>query len=178
MSRLHTVEKAGATGEVKTLYEQIEKKMGAVPNIFTGMANSPVLLKAYLKLDELIEGGTLSPTEQDMARLVVSQYNGCSYCLAAHTRTGVSKGLSEEEIKAVRRGRPTDDQHQALVTFVRRILESRGAVDTADLQSFRDAGYSDGQVCEVITLIGQKMMSNYFNHVHQTDLDFPEAEKI
>ena len=178
MARLNTIKKAEATGEIKTLYDQVEEKMGTVPNIFTGMANSPVLLKAYLELEQLMENGTLSPAEQDMVRLVVSQYNDCSYCLAAHTRTGVSKGLSEEEIKAVRRGRPTDDQHQALVTFVRRILESRGAVDTADLQSFRDAGYSDGQVCEVITLIGQKMMSNYFNHVHQTELDFPEAEKI
>ncbi|HKL23023.1 MAG TPA: hypothetical protein VJ904_14550, partial [Tichowtungia sp.] len=66
----------------------------------------------------------------------------------------------------------------ALVTFVRRILESRGELETADLQAFRDAGYTDGQVCEVIVIIGQKMMSNYFNHIHSTELDFPEVEKI
>jgi uncharacterized peroxidase-related enzyme len=177
MPRLKTVDTNEATGEIKELYGQIEKEMAAVPNIFKGMANSPVLLKAYLQLDELIAGGTLSPAEQDAVRLVVSQFNGCRYCLAAHTKTGEMKGLSREEMKAIRRGAPEDDKQKALVTFAKRILDTKGFTADADIEAFRSVGYTDAQVCEVITIIGQKMMSNYFNHIHETELDFPEPEK-
>jgi uncharacterized peroxidase-related enzyme len=178
MARLTPIEKSEASGDVKALFDEIEKKMGAVPNIFTGMAAGPVLLKAYLQLDELIESGTLTPAEQDIVRLVVSQYNGCRYCLAAHTKTGSMHGLSEEQISAVRRGNPQDEKHRALVAFAQRILQTKGFLADEDLTAYRAAGYTDEQVCEVITIIGQKMMSNYFNHIHQTELDFPEAEEI
>lgn len=178
MPRLKTVEKSEATGEIKDLYEAIQKNMGTVPNIFKGMAAGPVLLKAYLQLDELLAKGTLSKAEQDIVRLVVSQYNNCKYCLAAHTMTARAKGLSDEEILAVRRGLPNDDKQAALGTFVRRILDTKGFVEDGDIKAFRDAGYNDAQVCEVITIIGQKMMSNYFSHVHDTDLDFPEAPEL
>ncbi|MCF7837759.1 MAG: carboxymuconolactone decarboxylase family protein [Candidatus Marinimicrobia bacterium] len=178
MSRLKAIDVSEAQGEIKELYEAIEQEMGKVPNIFKGMAVGPVLLKAYLQLDELIAAGTLSGAEQDIVRLVVSQFNGCNYCLAAHTKTAAAQGLSGEEILAARRGRPQDEKQAALVAFVRRILDTKGFVEAADIEAFRDAGYTDAQVCEVITIIGQKMMSNYFNHVNATELDFPEAETL
>ena len=178
MSRLKSIETSEATGEIKELYEAIEGKLGMVPNIFKGMAASPVLLKAYLQLDELIAEGRLSGVEQDIVRLVASQYNDCTYCLAAHTKTAGAQGLSEEDIVAVRRGSPKDEKQAALVTFVQRILDTKGLVEDANLRAFRDAGYDDAQVCEVITLIGQKMMSNYFNHIHDTELDFPKPKDL
>jgi uncharacterized peroxidase-related enzyme len=177
-SRLNTIPMGEATGEIKELYGAIQEKLGTVPNIFQGMAASPVLLKAYLQLDDLIAAGTLSGPEQDIVRLVASQYNDCQYCLAAHTKTAGAQGLSEDEILAVRRGAPKDAKQAALVTFVQRILDTKGFVEDADLQAFRDAGYDDAQVCEVITIIGQKMMSNFFNHVHDTELDFPAAQDL
>lgn len=38
----------------KKTYDAIASKFGMVPNIFKGMANSPVTLNAYLTLDEMI----------------------------------------------------------------------------------------------------------------------------
>ena len=178
MSRLNTIPMGEATGEIKDLYEVIQEKLGTVPNIFQGMAASPVLLKAYLQIDDLIAEGTLSGAEQDIVRLVASQDNDCKYCLAAHTKTAGAQGLSEDEILAVRRGAPKDEKQAALVTFVQRILDTKGFIEDADLQAFRDAGYDDAHVCEVITIIGQKVMSNVFNHVHDTELDFPAAQDL
>ena len=43
------------------------------------MANSSVTLDAYLKLDEMISNGSFTPVEQDIVRIVVSQYKNCRY---------------------------------------------------------------------------------------------------
>ena len=175
MPRLRQVEPEDADEDLQQIFTDIKKQLGTVPNIFKGMAAGPTLLKAYLQLDEIIADGELSDAQQDIVRLVVSQYNGCDYCLAAHTKTGSMHGLSTEETLDIRRGTPKDEQTAALITFTRRILETRGAVADNDLQAFYDAGFTDAQVNDVITIVGQKTLSNYFNHIHQTELDFPAA---
>ena len=178
MPRLKTVEPNEAQGQIREIYEAIEHKMGTVPNIFKGMAASPVCLRAYLMLDDLVAEGELTGAEQEAVRLVVSQVNGCDYCLAAHTRVGKAHGLTDDQIAAIRQGRPDDDKLAALVTFTLNILETKGNVDDGQLQAFRDAGYTDAHVGDVLTLVAQKTLSNYFNHVHQTKLDFEPAPPV
>jgi uncharacterized peroxidase-related enzyme len=178
MPRLRKVESKEATGKVKELYDAIDKKMGQIPNIFKGLANSPVALQAYLALDDLIENGELTPQEQQIVRLVTSQYNGCDYCLGAHTMVGKQQGLSDEQMIAVRRGDAKDPAHAALGQFTRRVLETKGFVTDNDINAFRNARYTDAQMLEVVTIMAQKTLSNYFNHIHQTELDFPQAPEV
>jgi alkylhydroperoxidase family enzyme len=85
MARLPIITHEKADNNTKKTYDVIASKFGMVPNIFKGMANSSVTLNAYLKLDEMISGGSFSPVEQDIARMVVSQTNRCDYCIAAQT---------------------------------------------------------------------------------------------
>ncbi|MHC5033744.1 MAG: hypothetical protein ACYTFZ_01745 [Planctomycetota bacterium] len=37
------------------------------------------------------------------------------------------------------------------------------------------AGYTDAHAVEVCAVIAQATFTNYFNHVHDTPLDFPPA---
>ena len=43
----------------------------------------------------------------------------------------------------------------------------------ADLQAVRDAGYSNAQIIEMVALSAQFLLTNFINHVAQTDIDFP-----
>lgn len=178
MPRLQKIQPSEATGGVREMYDDLEAQLGGVPNIFQGLANSPAGLGGYLALDKLIAEGELGQAEQEIVRLVVSQHNGCHYCLAAHTRAGEAKGLDQEAMLDVRRGQSGDPDTRALVTFTRRVLENRGNVTDGDLADFREAGYTDAHVVEVLTIIAQKTLSNYFNHVNQTELDFPSAPSL
>ncbi|GAB4242435.1 MAG: carboxymuconolactone decarboxylase family protein [Acidobacteriota bacterium] len=178
MPRLQVVSPDAAVGDVKEVYDTIEQRFGRVPNLIQALGNSPVALKAYVTLDALIAEGTLVPVEREIVRLIVSEYNQCHYCVAAHTLGCRAASLSDREILELRRGNAGNPRHAALAAFTRRVMETKGFVADEDLRRFRDAGYEDQHVGEIITVIGQKTISNYFNHVHETELDFPAAPEL
>lgn len=178
MPRLKVVAPEAATGEVKEIYQAVKSRWGVIPNLIQGFGTSPVILKAYTALDSIISEGRLSEAEREIVRLVVSEVNHCSYCVAAHTQAGKAAGLSNAELVAVREGSPSDSKHAALVSFVRQVVEKKGFVSDRQIEDFRQAGYDDEHIGEVITIIGQKTISNFFNHVHETEVDFPAAPEL
>lgn len=178
MPRLNVVRPQDAQGEVKKIYDAIKSSFGMIPNLFKGFANSPITLQAYLSLMKLVDQGTLSEQETEVVRLTVSQVNDCNYCLAAHTMTGKMSGLSEDEILKIRKGEPSDSKHAALAAFTRKILATNGYVGDDDIAAFRAAGYSDEHIGEVVTIISQKTLSNLFNHINDTELDFPAVPEV
>ena len=178
MPRLEQIEPEEATGEAKEALQAVKDAKGAVPNILKGMANSPAALRAYMGMSKALDGAELSEAEQHIVFLVTSEVNGCEYCVAAHTMLARRAGLSDEEILGVRKRQPDRADHQALVDFTRAVIETRGFVSDAKLESFISAGYSEGQAAEVCAVIAQATFTNYFNHVNETELDFPEAPEL
>ncbi len=178
MPRLNVVQPDAATGPAREIYDELTKKMGKVINIFQGMANSPAALKAYLAMSGALSEGMLSPHDREVIYLAVSENNGCHYCVSAHTLLAQRAGMSNDAILAARQFAPTNEQHLALLTFVRRVIETKGFVTDEELAAVRQAGYSDGQIAEAIAFIGLATYSNLFNHVHGTELDFPAAATL
>jgi len=175
MSRLNVLAPAAATGETKTIYDELTKKMGKVINIFQAMGNSSAALNAYLSMAGALAQGELAPEDLEVIYLAVSEDNGCHYCVSAHTMIAERAGMSATEILAARRFQTPDAKRQALLPFVRRAIDTKGHVSDAELAAVRAAGYTDGQIAESVAYIGLATYSNLFNHVHQTDLDFPSA---
>ena len=178
MPRLEVVEPDQAADDVKEIYNGLESKMGKVINIFKGMGNSSAALNAYLSMSGALKQGQLLPDDREVIYLAVSEMNGCEYCVAAHTMISTKSGMSEEQIMAPRRWTAEDAKHQALLTFVKRVIATKGHVADDELQAVKDAGYTDGQIAETIAFIGLATYSNLFNHVFATPLDFPEAPKL
>ena len=178
MPRLNAVTADQAEGELKEIYDGLTSKMGKIINIFQAMGNSPAALKAYLSMSAALAEGDLSPEDREAIYLAVSQHNNCNYCVSAHTMLAQKIGIDADEILQMRRHAPSSDQHRALIQFVLRVMASKGFVEDAELAAIRDAGYSDGQIAEAIAYIGLATYSNLFNHVHDTELDFPQAPAI
>jgi len=118
------------------------------------------------------------PEDREVVYLGVSQKNGCNYCVSAHTTIAKKAGLNQDQILDIRRFSPESVKHQALLKFVSRVMETRGFVEDEDITAVREAGYTDGQIAEAIAYIGLATYSNFFNHVHDTELDFPPAPAI
>lgn len=178
MPRLNVVEPDKAEGPVKELYNQVQAQYGKVFNIFQGMGNSAAALKAYLAASAALSEGELSPQDREVAYLTVSQRNDCHYCVSAHSKVAEGAGMSDDEITAVRKFEPQSDKHRALSQFVRRVMDTKGVVSDDDLAAVRDAGYTDGQIAEAVAYIGLSTYSNLFNHVHDTEVDFPPAKEL
>ncbi len=176
--RLNTIEPEDASGKTAAIYGQLKSMMGTVLNLFKGLANSPQALEAYVTLDKLISDGSLTPVEQQIVRMVASVHNECTYCVAAHTMGLKGAGLNGDEILDVRRGSSDSSKLQALIVFTQEVLSTKGFVSDEDLSAVREAGYTDANIADVMVIIAQKTLSNFFNHVHATVLDLPPAPPL
>lgn len=178
MQRLNPVNPETAEGKAKTLLDGVKAKMGMTPNIMKTMANSPAALDAYLNFSNSLRSGVLTAQNREQIAVNVGEFNQCGYCLAAHSTIGKSLGLSEEEIELNRSGTGSDENSQALMIFSRKVVEKRGFVSDQDIQEFRNAGYGDAEITEVVANVALNLFTNYFNHLAATEIDFPEVQPL
>ena len=109
----------------------------------------------------------------------MSEANGCEYCLAAHSTTGKMFGLTGRAGSATPgKGPSIDAKTDALLCFARKVNETRGKVSDDDLAEVRAAGFDDGVIAEVIAEVALNVLTNYFNNVAETTLDFPAAAPL
>lgn len=178
MSRIHQIAPDSATGNAKELLDAVHGKLGLVPNITRAMANSPAVLEGYLGLSGALGKGSLSAKHREQIALTVGQANHCDYCLAAHSAIGKMVGLTPDQILDSRRGTAIDPKADAVIRFARKLVDERGRVSDADVAEVRAAGLNDGGIAEVVANVALNIFTNYFNHVAETDIDFPRAEPI
>ena len=170
MFNLYTIE--NAPEKSKSLLENAQVKYQFVPNLLASMAESPALLNGYMTLSEIFSKSTLSVAEQQLVLLTASYENECHYCMAAHTVISQMSNVPEDIIEAVRHGKIIpDEKMEALRTFTKIVVETRGWPHEDEITAFLNAGYSKENIFEVILGVGLKTLSNYTNHIANTPLD-------
>jgi uncharacterized peroxidase-related enzyme len=166
----------------RELLEQAQRYFGFVPNLLACMAHSPSALRAYLNTSICFQYGTLTPAEQQIVLLTVSQENKCDYCSAAHGALArFFADVPGDVIVAIESGRPLSDPRlNALVNLTREFVTRRGRATQHVIDSFFEVGYSKDKLLEVLIGIGLKTVSNYFAHVSPLEIDpqFLQAEEV
>ena len=176
MPRIQPVDPNQATGKTKTLLDGVEKSMGRVPNLLRTLANSPAGLGAYLGFSQALAGSSLSAQLREQIALAVSSVNSCQYCASAHTAIGKMIGLDADELAQNLQGYASDPKVEAALQFAQSVVLKRGWVEDDELQQVRDAGYTEGELVEIIATTAFTIFTNYFNHIAETEIDFPVVE--
>lgn len=158
---------------VAAVLQKAKAKIGMIPNMYANMANVPGLLDMYLLgYDAFRAASGFDPVEQEVVFLAISRANGCSYCMAAHSVIADMSKVPAPIIDALRAGGPLPDPKlDALATFTRVMLETRGLPTGADVEGFLDAGYTETHVLQILLAIAVKTISNYSNHLFHTPVD-------
>lgn len=175
MSRLPTIDPTTAIGESKELLDAVQKKLGMAPNILRIMANAPAALKAYLGLGEALSGGRFDAKSREAIALAVAGANSCEYCASAHAAVSRSLQVEEPEIAERLRGRSNEPKLDAALIFARAIVDKGGFVSDDDIAAVRTAGHDDEAIVEIVANVAANIFTNYFNHVAQTEIDFPKV---
>jgi len=168
---VHTLETAPAGS--RPMLEGLKKAFGFVPNLYAAIAESPAALQGALAIGEAFSKSTLSPVEQQLVALAVSEANDCQFCMAAHSTIAKHMAKADPALVAAARDREPlpDAKLDALVSFTRKIAEQRGFVAPADLAAFLNAGYTKAQVIEVLLGVGMKTFNNYVDHIAHVPLN-------
>lgn len=161
----------------QAIFDNLQSKLGFVPNLYATFAHSETALGNYLALQNAKT--SLNAKEREVINLVVSQINDCRYCLAAHTVLGKMVGFSDAQIIDIRKGRTgIDAKLDALAHLVRSVTLNRGKPDAAALDKFFAAGYTEAHLVDTIMVVGDKIISNYIHGTTQVPVDFPEAPML
>jgi uncharacterized peroxidase-related enzyme len=175
MQRITAVNPGEATGKTKQLLDGVQAKLGMTPNLMKTLAASPAALEAYLNFGAALGSGHLDAKFREEIALAVAQANSCEYCLSAHSAIGKMVGLKTEEIAASREAHSADAKGDAGLQFVQALVVQRGMVSDQALAQVRAAGFSDGDIAEIVANVSINILTNYFNHVARTDVDFPRV---
>ena len=161
----------------QAIFDQLHKTLGFVPNLYATFALSEHALGTYLALQNA--RSSITGKAREVVNLVVSQINGCAYCLAAHTAIGKMQGFSDAQILEIRGGTvPFDARLDALARLVRSITAERGFVDPALRDAFFAAGWTQEQLVDTVVAVGDKIVSNYLHATTQVPIDFPAAPAL
>ncbi len=176
MARLEAATPEKATSKTKELFNGIESKLGMVPNMMRTMGNSPAVLEGYLNLSGALGQGTLGAKTGELIALTVAESNACDYCLSAHSFIGEKLvGIDAPTLTAAREGNNKNAKVEAALKFAQALVSKRGAVNDADVKAVKEAGYSDGEVGEIVAHVALNIFTNYFNKTAETVIDFPEV---
>src|SRR5215469_15422379 len=174
MSRLSVIQTDKATGKAKELLEAVQAKLSITPNMTRVMANSPAVLEGYLSFSGALAGGSLNVRLREQIALEVGEQNSCQYCVSAHTAIGKMTGLSEAEIEAARDAKSTVTKSVAALAFARQIVAKQGRTTQSDVDAVRGAGFTDGEIAEIISHVALNIFTNYFNNTTGVEVDFPK----
>ncbi len=173
MPRITPLATAEAAPPVKATLESVKTKLGMVPNLHATFARSPAALRAYLNFSDAMASGRLSAAQREIVALAVGQANACQYCLSAHTMIGKSVGLTESQIRDARDGHSVDALDNAIATLASQIVQEQGNLADDAIVAARNAGLDDELILEVLANVVLNILTNYTNHIAQTDIDFP-----
>jgi AhpD family alkylhydroperoxidase len=107
MSTFGLIEYNDASPQVKAVYDDImvTRKTDYINNFWKAIAHDPALLKrTWEDLKAVMAPGALDPLTKELLYIAVSVTNNCHYCIASHTASAFSKGMTPamfKELQAV-----------------------------------------------------------------------------
>ena len=178
MKTIQVPVKEQVSEESQAIFDQYQKRLGKVPNLYATIGYSGNALKGFVDFEGAFNRGVFSAKEREAIALVVSEINKCEYCLAGHTLAAVKNGFTKEQTLDLRRGKINDPKLDALLQLAASITINKGHADEKALDDFFAAGYNEAAVMELIGLITVRIFTNYVYALTNIPVDFPLAEPL
>lgn len=163
---------------VKPVFDQYTKILGFMPNLYAMIGHSAVALNAYLAYTSAQIKGSFHGKEREAVYLIVSQLNGCEYCLASHTVSAIKNGWKEEDTLLLRAGKYPDKKWETIYAVIKSVIDNKGEVSDELLDAFYALGYQEKALMDLMSLISIMSFTNYAYRLTRVPVDFPAAKEI
>jgi len=167
-----------APDAAKPAFYRFTKLTGKMPNLYATIGYSANALNSYLAYVNEQVRGTFHAKEREAIYLMVSQFNGCEYCLASHTQSAIKNGWTEEETLSLRDGAHPDKKWQVIYRVIKSVIENKGQVSDDLLDEFYALGYHEAAIIDLMVLINVMSFTNYTYRLIRVPIDFPLAKDI
>jgi len=150
---------------LRGLFAKARERFGFVPNVFRAWSFRPERLSAWFthfrSLHEPTEN--LDAADRELIAVVVSQANGCLYCLVAHgaaLRQELGDPVLGERVAFDWRRAGLDERRNAICAYAEKLTLTPRHVDRADLQTLLDAGLTLEEAWDVAEIASMYNLTN------------------
>jgi uncharacterized peroxidase-related enzyme len=174
--KIEPLEKEHASEVVRPIFESMEKKAGRVINMYKVMAHKPNVLAPFLEFYKSVWApGALDPKIKELAYLRTSLMNGCTYCSRAHTASGKRRGITDEQVQALKEpgGSSRDiftEEERAALQYAEKLTAWPAAIQPADLDIVGKY-FNVEQIEELVLIVATANLTNRFNEGMKTPVD-------
>jgi uncharacterized peroxidase-related enzyme len=150
---------------LRGLFAKARERIGFVPNVFRVYSFRPERLSAWFAHFRLLHEPTegLGAAEREMIAVVVSQANGCLYCLVAHgaaLREALGDPVLGERISYDWRRAGLDPRRTAICAYAEKLTTAPRRLTRADLQSLLDVGLTLEEAWDVAEVAAMYNLTN------------------
>ncbi len=164
----------GQHPELEELFARYDRTLSFVPNSLFTMARRPEILRAFSELiTQIWNTGTLPKALKPLVGIVASMAAGCRYCQAHEAVDAAERGVDEEKIAAIwdfERSPLFDGGERAALRFARDASLVPNEVTPAHFEELR-LHWDDGQIVEILAVVGLFGFLNRWNDSMATDLE-------
>ncbi|WP_212002611.1 carboxymuconolactone decarboxylase family protein [Chitinophaga sp. HK235] len=178
MSNIKVPGKGQVSTEAQVIFDQLQHRLGKVPNLYATIGYSANALKGFLEFESTLNDGAFTPKEREAIALIVSELNKCDYCLSAHTLLAIKNGFTREETLQIRRGVVDDSKLNAILQLAISIVKNKGKAEQGLISAFFEAGFNEAAMMELVGLITVRVFTNYVYALTDIPVDFPLAVPI
>ena len=160
--------------ELEELFQLYDDTLSFVPNSLYTMARRPEILRAFSELiTQIWRTGTLPQYLKPLIAIVSSVAAGCRYCQAHEAVDAKMRGVDEVKITAIwdfERSPLYDEAERAALRFARDASLVPNEVTPARFEEVR-RHWDDGQIVEILAVVGLFGFLNRWNDTMATDLE-------
>lgn len=163
--------------EVRAVFESVEDMgLERFMNQFGALAHHPPLTQAIHGLMQACYAESLVDKKYlELAILMVSHLNRCTYCVVHHTPPALNNGVSAAQLAAIedgswREGRLFNPVENAVLRFAEQMNTRKGRIDDS-LFAELEQTFSRAQIVELTVRVGMCEFYNRFNEALQLDIE-------
>lgn len=167
MAFIDIIEPEDATGRLREIYKDLEKKRGKLAQIHKIQSLNPETITAHMDLymSVMFNKSPLSRAQREMIAVVVSAANDCEYCQQHHGQALNHYWKNQERIEQLREDYnklDLDNVDMRLCQLAKVLTKYPDKMDEDKyLQPLRNAGFSDRAILDAVLVI------SYFNFVNR-----------
>ncbi|MBI2847177.1 MAG: carboxymuconolactone decarboxylase family protein [Chloroflexi bacterium] len=127
MARVRLVQTEQAPPEIQELFKQIEGKGAKVLNLFRAIANSPNVLRNFMRLGvSLLSWAKLSPKLRELAILRVAKLSASEYEWTQHVPIALGAGVRRDQIETIadwKKSTSFSDEERAVLQYTDEVAQ-------------------------------------------------------
>lgn len=165
ISSLTVPERDDVPEGVARLWDKSQEVFGFVPNVFRAQALNGDQFEAWWKYFNLLvnKEGYLTNAERELAGVVVSGINRCTYCTVSHgaaLREYTDDAVTSDLVAVNWRQADLPPRERAIAEYAERLTRTPEQVGPEHLGPLRKVGMDDHQIMELVQVIGMFNMTN------------------